>query len=257
MLRGGMSGAPSVVRSPSGPLLGRQRELDAINRLLAAARGGHGGILVVHGDPGVGKTAVLEYAREAAGEFRILQTVGVDAEMELPYAALQQLCAPVLDLMDGLPEPQRDAVAIAFGLSAGPAPNAFLVGLAVLGLLSEAAEDRPVLCAVDDAQWLDRESERALAFVARRLLAERIAIVFATRDLGDSLAGLPELHVGPLGRRDGRALLESVLPAPLDERVLDRIVLETHGNPLALLELPRGMTPSQLAGGFGLPAVPL
>jgi DNA-binding CsgD family transcriptional regulator len=253
-----MSGALSAVRSPSGPLLGRQRELDAINRLLDAARGGHGGILVVHGDPGVGKTAVLEYGREAAGEFRILQTVGVDAEMELPYAALQQLCAPVLDLMDGLPEPQRDAVAIAFGLSAGPPPNAFLVALAVLGLLSEAAEDRPLLCLVDDAQWLDRASERVLGFVARRLLAERIAIGFATREIGDALAGLPELNVKPLGHRDARVLLESVLPIPVDESVLDRIVVETRGNPLALLELPRGLTSAQLAGGFGLPAaVPL
>jgi DNA-binding CsgD family transcriptional regulator len=212
----------------------------------------------VHGDPGVGKTAVLGYALDAAREFRILYAVGVDAEMEFPYAALQQLCSPVLDLMDGLPEPQRNAVAIAFGLSAGPAPNAFLVGLAVLGLLSEAAEERPLLCSVDDAQWLDRESERVLAFVARRLLAETIAIVFATREVGDALAGLPELHVGPLGHRDGRALLESVLPMPLDEDVLDRIVVETRGNPLALLELPRGLTPAQLAGGFGLPAaVPL
>jgi DNA-binding CsgD family transcriptional regulator len=253
-----MSGAPSAVGPPRSRLLGRQREQDALDRLLDATRGGHGGVLVVHGDPGVGKTALLAYAVQAASEFQVVQAVGVDGEMELSYAALQQLCSTVLDFMERLPEPQREAVAIAFGQRAGPAPNAFLVGLAVLGLLSEAAEDRPVLCAVDDAQWLDRESERALAFVARRLLAERIAIVFATRDLGDSLAGLPELHVGPLGRRDGRALLESVLPAPLDERVLDRIVLETHGNPLALLELPRGLTPSQLAGGFGLPAaVPL
>ena len=253
-----MSGAPSVVRSPRGRLLGRKRELEAIDRLLDSVRGGRGGVLVVHGEPGVGKTAVLEYELEDARDFRTLQTAGVDGEMELAYAALQQLCSPVLDFMEGLPEPQREAVAVAFGLSAGSAPNTFLVGLAVLGLLSEAAEERPLLCSVDDAQWLDRESERVLAFVARRLLAERIAIVFATRELGDALAGLPELHVRPLGHRDGRALLESVLPVPLDESVLDRIVVETRGNPLALLELPRGLTPAQLAGGFGLPAaVPL
>jgi len=256
-----MSGAPSVVRSPRGRLLGRKRELEAIDRLLDSARGGRGGVLVVHGEPGVGKSAVVEYELEDARDFRTLQTAGVDAEMELAYAALQQLCSPVLDFMEGLPEPQRDAVAVAFGLTGGPAhpaPNTFLVGLAVLGLLSEAAEERPLLCSVDDAQWLDRESERVLAFVARRLLAERIAIVFATRELGDALAGLPELHVRPLGHRDGRALLESVLPVPLDESVLDRIVVETRGNPLALLELPRGLTPAQLAGGFGLPAaVPL
>jgi DNA-binding CsgD family transcriptional regulator len=253
-----MSGALSVARSSRDRLLGRQRELDAIERLIDAARGGRGGVLVVQGEPGVGKTAVLGYAREAAQEFRILQTVGVDAEMEFAYAALQQLCSPVLELIEGLPQPQREALAVAFGLSAGPAPNAFLVGLAVLGLLSEAAEKRPLLCSVDDAQWLDRESELVLAFVARRLLAERIAIAFATRELRDALAGLPELRVWPLGYRDGRALLESVLPIPLDESVLDRIVLETGGNPLALLELPRGLTSAQLAGGFGLPpAVPL
>jgi DNA-binding CsgD family transcriptional regulator len=253
-----MSGALSVARSSRDRLLGRQRELDAIERLIDAARGGRGGVLVVQGEPGVGKTAVLGYAREAAQEFRILQTVGVDAEMEFAYAALQQLCSPVLELIEGLPQPQREALAVAFGLSAGPAPNAFLVGLAVLGLLSEAAEKRPLLCSVDDAQWLDRESELVLAFVARRLLAERIAIAFATRELRDALAGLPELRVWPLGYRDGRALLESVLPIPLDESVLDRLVLETGGNPLALLELPRGLTSAQLAGGFGLPpAVPL
>ena len=181
--------------------------------------------------------------------------------MELPFAALQQLCAPFLELMERLPQPQHEALAVAFGLSAGPAhpaPNPFLVGLAVLGLLAEAAEEQPLVCVVDDAQWLDSASARAMAFVARRCLAERIALVFATRELGEALAGLPELHVEPLGRRDARALLESVLPARLDDRVLERIVAETRGNPLALLELPRGLTPAQLAGGFGLPAaVPL
>jgi DNA-binding CsgD family transcriptional regulator len=213
--------------------------------------------LVVHGEPGVGKTALLEYAREAGPEFRVVQTVGVEGEMELPYAALQQLCSPILELTERLPIPQGEALAVAFGLSAGAPPSPFLVGLAALGLLSEASEQRPLLCSVDDAQWLDRASARALAFVARRLLAEKIVLVFAAREVGSALAGLPELHVEPLGHRDARALLESVLPARLDEHVLDRIVLETRGNPLALLELPRGMTPIQLAGGFGLPAVPL
>jgi AAA ATPase-like protein len=248
-----MSGAPSPVRR----LLGRERQCVALDRLLEAARGGHGGVLVVYGEPGVGKTALLEYAGEAGREFRVVQTVGVEGEMELPYAALQQLCSPILDRSERLPDPQRDALGVAFGLSAGQAPDPFLVGLAALGLLSEASEQRPLLCVVDDAQWLDRASARALAFVARRLLAEKIALVFAARELGDTLAGLPELRVEPLGRRDARTLLESVFPAPIDEHVLDRIVLETHGNPLALLELPRGMTPMQLAGGFGLPAVPL
>jgi DNA-binding CsgD family transcriptional regulator len=257
MIEPEMSGAPSPVRSPGGELLGRERQRVALDRLLEGARGGHGGVLVVHGEPGVGKTALLEYAGETGREFRVVQTVGVEGEMELPYAALQQLCSPILELTERLPMPQADALAVAFGLSAGAPPSPFLVGLAALGLLSEASEERPLLCVVDDAQWLDRASARALAFVARRLLAERIAFVFAARELGDTLAELPELRVEPLGRRDARTLLESVLPAPVDEHVLDRIVLETRGNPLALLELPRGMTPIQLAGGFGLPEVPL
>jgi DNA-binding CsgD family transcriptional regulator len=245
-----MTGAPS----PGGQLLGRQREREVLDRLLETARGGHGAVLAVYGQPGAGKTAMLDYAVEAGRDFRVVRTVGVQVEMELPYAALQQLCAPILEEMDRLPDPQREALAVAFGLTAGQAPNPFLVGLAVLGLLSEAAEDRPVLCVVDDGQWLDRASEHALAFVARRLLAERIALVFAARELGSALAGFAQLHVEPLGHRDARALLASVLPAPLDDRVLERIIAEAGGNPLALLELPRGLTPTQLAGGFGLPA---
>jgi DNA-binding CsgD family transcriptional regulator len=253
-----MSGTSSPVLPCAGQLLGRERERGVLGRLLGAARDGDGGALVVHGEPGVGKTALLDCTVEEGQLLTVLRTVGVEGEMELPFAALQQLCSPVLDRSERLPDPQRDALGVAFGLSAGQAPDPFLVGLAALGLLSEAAEERPLLCVVDDAQWLDRASARALAFVARRLLAEKIALVFATRVLGDALAGLPELRVEPLGRRDARTLLESVLAAPLDERVLDRIVLETSGNPLALLELPRGLTPTELAGGFGLPvAVPL
>ena len=257
-----MAGAPShvgvVTRLPGGQLVGRHRERQVLDRLLATARDREAGVLVMHGQPGVGKTALLEWAIEAAPEFRVVRTAGVEAEMELSFAALQQLCAPIVELMERLPQPQRDALAVAFGLAAGHAPDAFLVGLAVLGLLSEAAEERPLLCVVDDAQWLDGASARALAFVARRLLAEKIALLFATRDLGDAIARLPELQVEPLGHRDARLLLESALPARLDERVLERVVVETRGNPLALLELPRGLTPAQLAGGFGLPAaVPL
>jgi len=241
-----------------GQLIGRGGEREVLDRLLAGVRGGRGGVLVVHGEAGVGKTALLDRAVEAALGFRTARTSGIEAEMELPFAAVQQLCSPFLDLMDRLPQPQHEALGVAFGLITGPAPNPFLIGLAVLGLLSEAAEERPLLCVVDDAQWLDRASARALAFVARRLLAEKIALVFAARDPGDLLAGLPELHVVSLGHRDARTLLESALPARLDEDVLERIVVETHGNPLALLELPRGLTPTQLAGGFGLPAaVPL
>ena len=244
--------------SSGGQLLGREREREVLDRLLDGVRTGRGGVLVVHGEAGVGKTALLGYLAEAGHGFRISRTFGVEAEMELPFAAVQQLCSPFFELVERLPQPQRDALGVAFGLSTGPTPNPFLVGLAVLGLLAEAAEEQPLACVVDDAQWLDSASARALAFVGRRLLAEKIALVFGTRELGDALAGLPELHVEPLGRRDARALLESVLPAPLDERVLERIVAETRGNPLALLELPRGLSPTQLAGGFGLPAaVPL
>ncbi len=232
-----------------------------LDRLLDGVRGGRGGVLVADGEAGVGKTALLEYVVEAARDFRIARTSGGEGETELPFAGAQQLCSPFLDFSDLLPQPQREALGVAFGLigePAHPAPNPFLVGLAVLGLLSEAAADRPLLAVVDDAQWLDHASARALAFVARRLLAEKIALVFAAREPGDLLAGLPELHVLPLGHRDARTLLESALPARLDEPVLERIVAETRGNPLALLELPRGLTPTQLAGGFGLPeAVPL
>ena len=249
-----MSGAsPPVLRS-GRTLLGREREREALDRLLDGVRGGRGGALAMHGEAGVGKTALLDYAVEAAAEFRIAWTVGVEAEMELPFAAAQQLCAPFLEFMERLPQPQRDALDVAFGLSKGPAPEPFLVGLAILGVLAEAAEQQPLLCAIDDAQWLDSASARALAFVARRLVAEKIELVFATRELGETLSGLPDLPIAPLERRDARALLESVLPARLDERVLERIIAETRGNPLALLELPRGLSPTQLAGGFGLPS---
>jgi DNA-binding CsgD family transcriptional regulator len=243
-----------VVRAQTGRLFGRQRERAVLERLLDTARDSHGPVLVVHGDPGVGKTALLEYTVEAGEDFRVVRTAGVEGEMELDYAALQQLCAPTLEFIERLPGPQRDALSVAFGLSSGQAPSPFLVGLAVLGLLSEAAEQQPLLCVVDDAQWLDGASARALSFVARRLLAERIALVFGTRAMDIGLARFPQLRVEPLGRRDARALLDSVLAARLDESVLERIIAETGGNPLALLELPRGLTPGQLAGGFRLPA---
>jgi DNA-binding CsgD family transcriptional regulator len=243
-----------VVRSQAGRLLGRQRERAVLERLLDTARDGHGSVLVVHGEPGVGKTALLEYAVEAGDDFRVVRAAGVEGEMELDYAALQQLCSPILEFVERLPDPQRGALGVAFGRNAGQAPSPFLVGLAVLGLLSEVAEQQPLLCVVDDAQWLDGASARALAFVARRLLAERLALAFSTRDVGSGWGRFPQLRVEPLGRRDARALLESVLLARLDESVLERIIAETGGNPLALLELPRGLSPAQLAGGFGLPA---
>jgi DNA-binding CsgD family transcriptional regulator len=254
MLSPEMNATTSRFRSAGGQLFGRDREREVLDRLLDGAIRGSGGVSVVHGEPGVGKTAVLDYAIGAGRQFQTARAVGVESDMELAFAALQQFCSPFLELMHRLPSPQRDALEVAFGLSAGRAPDRFLVGLAVLGLLAEAAEERPLLCVVDDAQWLDSASARALAFAARRLEAERIAVIFATRELGDALAGLPELHVRPLGRRDSLALLESVLPAPVDDRVLQRIVAETRGNPLALLEVPRGLTSAQLAGGFGFPA---
>ena len=235
-------------------LLGRERERAALDRLVESARDGSGGALVVHGEPGVGKTALLEDSVEKATMLRIVRSAGVEGEMELPFAAVQQLCASILEFGKRLPPPQRDALDIAFGLSPGPAPNPFLVALAVLGLLSEAARERGLFCVIDDAHWLDGASAQALGFAARRLAVERIAIVFAAREMGQALRGLPEVHLEPLGHRDARALLESVLPAPLDDQVLERLIVETRGNPLALVELPRGLTSSQLAGGFGVPA---
>jgi DNA-binding NarL/FixJ family response regulator len=232
-------------------LFGRDRECAVLDRLLD---GGRGGVLVVHGEAGVGKTALLEYMVESGSEFQVARTFGVEADIELPFAAAQQLCYASLDLLDRLPQPQRDALSVAFGLSTGATPDPFLVGLAILSLLSEAAERRPLLAVVDDAHWLDHASARALSFVARRVLAEQITLVFATRTVDDGLRGLPELLVLPLRYRDARALLESVLPSRLDEPVLERIVVETHGNPLALLELPTGLSQTELAGGFGLAA---
>ena len=232
-------------------LLDRLPERAALSGLLDAARAGRSGALVVRGEPGVGKTALLEYAIESAAGLRVARVAGVESEMELAFAALQQLCAPMLDKLAGLPDPQRDALGVAFGLNIGAAPDRFLVGLAALSLLSEAAEQQPLLCVIDDAQWLDRASAQALAFVARRLLAEPVALVFATRELGEEYRRLPELLVGGLGEGDARELLSSVIGGPLDERVRDRIVAETRGNPLALLELPQGVP-----GVPGVPAVP-
>ena len=234
-------------------LLGRASERAVIDRLLEEVRSGRSRALVVRGEPGVGKTALLEYAIDSASDLRVVRTVGVESEMELAFAALQQLCAPMLDRLDRLPGPQRDALATTFGLSAGPVPNRFLVGLAVLGLLSDVAEERPLVCVVDDAQWLDHASAQGLAFVARRLMAESVLLVFAAREPGEELRGLPELVVEGLRKSDARELLRSAIPGPLDDAVREQLVAETRGNPLALLELPRGLTPAEFAGGFGLP----
>ena len=234
---------------PQRGLLGRRSECQTLDRLLEAVRGGESRALVVRGEPGVGKTALLQYTIDSASELSVLRAVGVQSEMELTFAGLQQLSAPLLDRLDRLPGPQRDALATAFGLTAGGTPDRFIVGLAALGLLSEAAGDRPLLCVVDDAQWLDRASAQALGLVARRLVGESVALVFAARAGGAEreLEGLPELVVQGLCDGDARALLGSVIRGPLDDRVRDRIVAETRGNPLALLELPRGLAPAELA----------
>jgi DNA-binding CsgD family transcriptional regulator len=239
-----------------GPeLLGRRPETDALDRLVADARAGRSGVLVVRGEAGVGKTALLDRLAATASDCRVARAAGVESEMELAYAGLHQLCAPYLDRVAQLPAPQASALGAAFGLSAGETPDRFLVGLAVLNLLAAAADDQPLLCLVDDAQWLDRVSAQTLAFVARRLAAEPIAVVFGLREPTEDqeLAGFDELALHGLGEAEARTLLDSVVPGPMDERVRDRIVAESRGNPLALLELPRSWTEAELADGLGAP----
>ena len=233
-------------------LRGRRDEYAALEAMFRDARSGRSGVLVVLGEAGIGKTALLEHVIGTASDLAVVRALGVESEMELAFAGLHQLCTPLLDRAGRLPAPQRRALAVAFGLDQGPAPDGFLIGLAVLGLLSEVAEEHPLLCVVDDAQWLDTASAVTLAFVARRLFAERLGLVFAARDLRDELRGFPVLEVRGLRNGDARALLHSAVRFPLDEQVRDRIVAETRGNPLALLELPRGLTADQLASGFGL-----
>ncbi|PZG07011.1 helix-turn-helix transcriptional regulator [Nonomuraea aridisoli] len=243
-------------------LRGRHAEREVVEHLLARAWGGRSGVLVVRGEAGIGKTVLLEHARGVAERFRVVSATGVESEMEFAFAGLHQLCAPLLDRLGALPDPQQAALGVALGQRAGDPPDRFLVGLATLSLLAEAAEERPLLCLVDDAQWLDAASAQTLAFVARRVEAERVALVFAQRDPSpdandaDVLAGLPELRLDGLGETDARALLAGAVHAPLDERVHDRILAEARGNPLALLELSRSTEPApsaELAGGFGLP----
>ncbi|MCQ4207702.1 LuxR family transcriptional regulator [Streptomyces longispororuber] len=236
-------------------LRGRQTECETLDRLVATVQAGHSAVLVLRGEVGIGKTALLDHVSAGADGCRTARAVGIESEMELAFGGLHQLCAPFLDRLGSLPPPQRDALGTAFGLTAGSPPDRFLVGLAVLSLLADAADKEPLICVVDDAQWLDRVSAQTLAFVARRLLAERIGLVLAVREpsLDSEFTGLPELTVGRLSDSDARALLYSVIPGRLDERVRNRIVAETQGNPLALLELPRGLSPAELAGGFGRP----
>jgi DNA-binding CsgD family transcriptional regulator len=242
-------------------LWGRRAEREVVELLLSGARAGRSGVLVLRGEAGIGKTALLQHARDTAvsSGFRVARAVGVESETQFAFAGLHQLCTPLLDRTEELPEPQRAALGVAFGRRSGAAPDRFLVGLATLNLLAEVAEDEPLLCLLDDAQWLDEASAQVLAFVARRLAAERMALLVALRDPGEGDArpftGLPELRLDGLDETDARALLAAAMRFPLDDAVRDRIVAEACGNPLALLELPRGAEPARLAGGFELPDV--
>jgi DNA-binding CsgD family transcriptional regulator len=238
--------------SAGARLLDRHAERTLLDDAIAAIQQGRSRVLLLRGEAGVGKTALLEYLIGSASGLRVLRTVGVESEMELAYASLHQLCAPMLDRVDRLPAPQRDALRIVFQAAEGSPPDVFLVGLAVLSLIADTAEEQPLLCVVDDAQWLDRASARTLAFVGRRLLADPVGLVIAARDPGEDLKGLPELEVPGLSNGDARALLASAVRFRLDEGIRDQIVAETQGNPLALLELPRGLSPTQLASGFGI-----
>jgi DNA-binding CsgD family transcriptional regulator len=247
----------SATRGPG--FVGRTSERGVLDGLLAKVRGGESEVLVIRGEAGIGKTALLRYTARQASGFRVAQLTGVEAEMELPFAGIHQLCATMLDRLDALPAPQRDALSVALGLAAGEVPDQFLVGLAVLGLLSAVAEERPLLCLVEDAQWLDAASSQILGLVARRVQAESVAIVVALREPESGAAtrdfdGLPELPLEGLPEKDARALLASVVTGRLDSRIGDRLVAETQANPLALLELPGRMTAAELAGGFELHA---
>ena len=243
----------AVQRAPA--FLGRSGERDVLDRLLETARGGQSAVLVIRGEAGIGKTALVRYAARRAAGFRVAQIAGVEAEMELPFAGLHRLCAPMLAQIDALPEPQQRALRVSFGLSSGDAPERFLVALAGLSLFAEVAEERPLLCLVDDAQWLDGATSQVLGFIARRLLAESVALVFTVREPSDDreLADLSELSLGGLQDDDARALLAAVIPGRIDDRVRDRLVAETRGNPLALVELTRGRSSGELTGGFGPP----
>ena len=251
--------ASSVIagQAPGCRLHGRRGECEMLDRLVADVRAGQSRVLVLCGEPGAGKTALLDYLAQRAAGCRIARVTGAEPEMEMAFAGLHQLCAPFLDRLGHLPDPQRDALRTAFNIQGGNVPDRCTVGMATLSLLSDLAGERPLVCAVDDAQWLDQASAQALAFVARHLAVGPAAVIFAVRPPAGAhdLAGLPELQLGGLADADARRVLDSVLIGPLDERVRDQIVAEARGNPRALLGLPRGVTPGELAGGFGLPGV--
>jgi len=252
--------APSLVAAGQAPgcgLYGRRGECEMLDQLAADVRAGQSRVLVLRGEPGSGKSALLDYLARRAVGCRVARLAGAEPETEMTFAGLHQLCAPFLDRLGDLPGPQRHALRIAFSMEDGNVPDRFPVGMATLSLLSELAAERPLVCVVDDAQWLDQVSAQALAFVARHLAAAPAAVIFAMRQPADEqgLAGLPEVQLAGLADADARALLDSVLIGPLDERIRDQIIAEARGNPRALLELPRGLTPAELAGGFGLPGV--
>ena len=245
-----------VARSTSpGPLVDRLVERTRLDELLQGARSGASSSVVVRGEAGVGKSALLDYVLATARGCRVVRATGVESEMELAFAGLHQLCAPFIDELPQLPGPQGEALGTALGLRGGPPPDRFLVGLAVLSLLADMAHDQPLVCLVDDAQWFDLASVQALGFVARRLTAESVVLIFAVRDGWDDkgLTGLAEVNLGPLLPDDARDLLDAAIPGRLDDAVRDRILAEAQGNPLALLELPRAWTPAEFAGGFYLP----
>lgn len=243
----------SMTRRRTPKLVGREQESRALDNFLDDVRNGESRVMVVHGEAGVGKTSLLEYVSGRASDCRVVAVAAVEAEKELPFATLHQLCAHSLDRLQLLPAPQRDALEVTFGIGTGPAPERLLVGLAVLGLLSELAAERPLVCLVDDAHWLDRASAQVVGFVARHLRAQPVALVVGTRDPGPELAGLPDLAVAPLKEKDARVLVASVLTGPVDRRVLDQLVGETHGNPMAVVELQSGLKARQFAGGFEVP----
>ena len=248
-----------VTVHPPPPIFGRTGELEVLRRLISNVRSGQSAVLVMQGEAGIGKTELLRHLVAEASDFRVARVSGVESEMELPFAGLHQLCAPMLDRLGSLAEPQRRGLSVALGLASGDSPDRFLVALAALSLMAEISEEQPMLCVVDDAQWLDQASAQVLGFVGRRLLAESIALVFAVRTpaprdlLPNYLAGLPELRLGGLDDQSARALLATVTAGPLDESVRARILAEAHGHPLALLELYRGRSAADLAGGFALP----
>lgn len=234
-------------------LFGRGPELAALDKLVDAARHGRGTVVVLRGDAGIGKTALIDHLVGSMTDVRVLRTAGVESDMELAFAGVHQLIAPLLDRIASLPAPQQQALAMAFGESAGRAPDRFLVGLAVLDLVAGAAAETMVVVVVDDAQWLDQVSAQTMGFVARRLLAERVLMVFASREPIAALQGLPELAVTGLAVADARELLDASVLGRIDSRVRDRIVAETAGNPLALLEVLGDLGAAALAGGYLVP----